>query len=696
MRISSLPPGGTPNLEASADAAESIHRKATPRRALSAVSIMALAAAGLTGLSAPAFADDAPAEYTGVQFDWTMSGQVQGNMPFGGGNFLSAGESDGKQPTYNATEGNVDIVHVVAGEEVEATWENRNAHTSGGVDEQFVRLNEGNATVNNDGSAAVQWDGTFSVNFYGGLVPFWLTDPELVVNSDGTGQLVADIGGYGSDMDNPFDMFPMDPVTDVTVATFDGVTIDTDGSIDVQPHYEGVTIDVPSEHSPQVTTGSSWGSWPQEFVDFHFDTNLSSYWYSSGGAADALKAPTPFTVDFSTAELVSEVPTEPEPTEPEPTEPEPTEPEPTEPEPADGSTNYTDVEFDWSVSGQVQGPMPFGGSNFLSAGESDGEQGTYSVADGNVEIFHVTDGQEVVPTWAERHDHVSGDVDEQFVRLNEGNATVNEDGSAAVQWDGTFSVNFYGGLVPFWLEDLRFEVEEDGTGELLATIGGYGSDMDNPFDMFPMDPVSDITVATFDDVSIDTEGSIEVAPHYEGVVIDVPEEHAPQDASADGWGSWPQEFVDFHFATNLSSYWYSSGSAADSMKAPTPFIVDFTNSQIGGPGAGDLTEPNDDPTDTPTDDPTDTPTDGPSDVPTDQPTDTPTGDPSDAPTDTPINDDVDAGVVSGSNDGGSKGGLASTGAQAGLFAAAGLLLLLTGGAATAFSRKRKIASSIDS
>ena len=47
-----------------------------------------------------------------------------------------------------------------------------------------------------------------------------------------------------------------------------------------------------------------------------------------------------------------------------------------------------------------------------------------------------------------------------------------------------------------------------------------------------------------------------------------------QDRTGDGWGAWPQPFVDFQVQTGLGSYWYSSGGAADPHKAPDPVVVD--------------------------------------------------------------------------------------------------------------------------
>ncbi|MFI5425852.1 Ig-like domain-containing protein [Aeromicrobium sp. UC242_57] len=166
---------------------------------------------------------------------------------------------------------------------------------------QQIRLAAGQAHLDRDGSATVRWKGSWSVNFYGGLVPFTVTDPDLEIDEDGTGTLTADLSGYASSQEDPNTRTPLPPVSDVTVATFRDVDLDPAGTITINPDYAGVDIDVPSDRAAQDTTSAGWGSWPQAFVDFHFDTGLSSYWYSSGGAADPLKAPTALTVDFTDA-----------------------------------------------------------------------------------------------------------------------------------------------------------------------------------------------------------------------------------------------------------------------------------------------------------------------------------------------------------------------------------------------------------
>ncbi|WP_418057922.1 HtaA domain-containing protein [Pimelobacter simplex] len=240
----------------------------------------------------------------GVSLEWSGNKEIQAVPPFGGSNYLSAGVSDGDEATYRATDGDVAVVHrAPSGTETAATYGTRAAPASGTVT-QLVRLSEGRAELAADGSASIAWDGAFSVNFYGGLVPFTLTDPELIVAADGTGTLTADLSGYAATMADPNDRTPLDPVADVTVATFHDVEIDPAGRISVAPDYAGVELGVPAGQAAQDRTGAGWGSWPQGFVDFQFKTGLSSYWYSSGGAADAKKPPYPFVVDLTGARPV--------------------------------------------------------------------------------------------------------------------------------------------------------------------------------------------------------------------------------------------------------------------------------------------------------------------------------------------------------------------------------------------------------
>lgn len=246
-------------------------------------------------------------ELTGVTLDWAGSAELQKSPPFGGSNFLSAGVSDGSEATYRAAQGDVEVLHVDAGgRETRASWATRTAQVSGSVT-QRVRLSEGRARLATDGSATVSWDGSWSVNFYGGLTPFTLTDPHLVVDDDGTGTMTVDLSGYASSQQNPNDRTPLPPVEDVVVATFNDVEINPTGTVTIDPDYADVEADLPDGQVAQVRTGA-WGAWPQPFIDFHLQTGLAPYWYSSGGAADPLKAPSPVIVDFTDAETVTAPP----------------------------------------------------------------------------------------------------------------------------------------------------------------------------------------------------------------------------------------------------------------------------------------------------------------------------------------------------------------------------------------------------
>jgi len=237
------------------------------------------------------------------------------------------------------------------------------------------------------------------------------------------------------------------------------------------------------------------------------------------------------------------------------------------------SVSVSDASFLWGLNPIYQGGNPAGnGCNNFSAGT----QLEFAGSQGDVRIVHETaDGLIAVSDGTKCTDQSTTGM-QQRVLLTHGEGSANlETGVASIQWHGAFLANAYGGLVPWWLADLRLTVERDGTGTLTATAGGYGSDMDNPDVMHPIDP-RPVTVATFQDVTVTADG-ITARPDFQGVEITVPDgvSAEAQDRSHDGWGGWPQSFVDFQFETGLSSYWYSSGLSADPDKPAYPFSVAF-------------------------------------------------------------------------------------------------------------------------
>lgn len=249
---------------------------------------------------------------SGARLEWSGSQELQKAPPFGGSSYFSAGVSDGSEGTYQAEAGSVSVLQLDGKERIPASWATRAAHVDADPGtRQVVTLDDGRGRVEQDGSATIAWSGAWTVNFYGGLVPFTLSDPVLTVDDEGVGRLTADLSGYGSSQENPGEKTPIAPVEDVVVATYRDVEVDPDGFV-VEPDYAGVEVDVPAGASAQLRTGDAWGSWPQPFVDFHARTGLTSYWYSSGGAADPDKPPAPITVgafEVDGTEPVAEPPT---------------------------------------------------------------------------------------------------------------------------------------------------------------------------------------------------------------------------------------------------------------------------------------------------------------------------------------------------------------------------------------------------
>lgn len=180
--------------------------------------------------------------------------------------------------------------------------------TSNGLSSgHVVEIANGTGTVDAAaGTADIQWTGTFTSAFYSGMTRAWIIDPHLSVAANGTGTVTATLGGYQTSMDDLTIFEPITPVEDVVVATLTGVQVTSSG-FTVTPDYLGKSVDT-GAGTPQLTTGANFGSFPQSFVDFQMLTGQSSYWYSSGGAADARKPASPLAVSY-TAAPVSATPT---------------------------------------------------------------------------------------------------------------------------------------------------------------------------------------------------------------------------------------------------------------------------------------------------------------------------------------------------------------------------------------------------
>ncbi|HMR49356.1 MAG TPA: HtaA domain-containing protein [Arachnia sp.] len=274
------------------------------RRAITAVALAAaLSVGGMTAANA------APTTVDDITLTWGLSKEAGGGAYFGGCNFLSAGkagnagssrlwtEADG---FYKSSEGNVSIVKDGASGPVTPTWATKcqgangsavNTSAASSTNNRVV-FSGGSGTVDLDaGTASVSWTGSFSVVFYGGLTYWHASNPTLTVNADGTGTLKATAGGYGASMEDPSQWVPLAD-QQITLANLTGVSLTEDG-FSKTPDYLGVVL---SNVTNQVTTGANAGAFPEDYVAFHDLTGQSSYWYSSGGAADPKKPATPLAI----------------------------------------------------------------------------------------------------------------------------------------------------------------------------------------------------------------------------------------------------------------------------------------------------------------------------------------------------------------------------------------------------------------
>lgn len=223
-------------------------------RTLAATAVAAIALP--IALAGPAQA--APRTITGVQLEWTLSAELQKAPPAGGSSYFSAGVSTGDQASYRVGSGNASVLHRLGATSSVPSWASRASFVTAGAN-QVVRLNGGTAVVQDDGSAVVSFSGAFSVNMYGGMVPFTVVDPEVIIEADGDGELVADLTGYSSSQADPTQKEPLPPASDVTVATFSGVTFNQNGVTAVTPHYDGVAVSTPGAVA-QNRTVAGWGS----------------------------------------------------------------------------------------------------------------------------------------------------------------------------------------------------------------------------------------------------------------------------------------------------------------------------------------------------------------------------------------------------------------------------------------------------
>jgi hypothetical protein len=257
----------------------------------------------------------------------------------------------------------------------------------------------------------------------------------------------------------------------------------------------------------------------------------------------------------------------------------------------------TNATLEWTISREADnGSFAPGQVNYWSAGISDSTAATYVPTNGNVTVLkknasgtYVPIGSEAAVSWANRSKDGNGNSVTatnafflgQKVRFTGGTGTVNPaTGVSTIQWTGTFTINFYGSYTPFWIVNPKLTVAAGGAGQLTATLGGIGSDQDDPSIKINLPTTPNVVLANIP--SVYTGGAIATgftkAPGY--LNTSVTSTGGTQVAKTSGnsayWGAWPQSFVNFADLGGHGLYWFTSGGTNDGLKVQEPISIAYT------------------------------------------------------------------------------------------------------------------------
>lgn len=262
--------------------------------------------------------------------------------------------------------------------------------------------------------------------------------------------------------------------------------------------------------------------------------------------------------------------------------------------PAPGSQSekfeVTDAEFRWGLNVEsTSGAFEPGTCNFLSAGVA-GDSGSsrhwgasdslYAVESGNTRIEKPdATGKWRADSWANRCKDGTGrtvgtstaetGTGAQVV-IEAGSGTINaKQGTAEIGWSGSFTVAMYNGRTYWSASDPVLKVA-DGKGTLMATVSGFGSDMNDTTKWDPL-PATKVTLATLPNVTLGDQGIV-TEPAYRQVKA----EGVDQVRTGDNWGAFPQDFMAFQSTTGQGAYWYSSGGLRDAAKVAATLYISYT------------------------------------------------------------------------------------------------------------------------
>lgn len=264
---------------------------------------------------------------TDAQLRWSLNTEVGAGAYNGSCNFLSAGKAgdaggsfvwDQPGSLYKAKSGAVTVEKPDAnGRYVEASWATRCLDPHGTV---VNVANHESATGNQvvitggagevdpvTGAGTISWTGSFTVVMYGGMTYWSASDPYLVVNDDGQGDLRATVSGFSANQEGTAAWGSLAP-REVSLSGVGSIEDLTDAGFTARTTYLGQSAGVSEQVAKTDANRAYWGSFPQDFVQFQMLTGQSAYWFTSTGIRNATKIAAPVHISYTPAEAVTEVP----------------------------------------------------------------------------------------------------------------------------------------------------------------------------------------------------------------------------------------------------------------------------------------------------------------------------------------------------------------------------------------------------
>ncbi|GAA4770758.1 hypothetical protein [Microbacterium gilvum] len=256
-----------------------------------------------------------------------------------------------------------------------------------------------------------------------------------------------------------------------------------------------------------------------------------------------------------------------------------------------GEGEIANAELRWGVSDEANSGAFAGGCNFLSAGvagdaggarEWTAADGFYASESGNVSIVKATSTGGWAPaTWETKCLDRDGvpvsstsltSRSESQVIVSGGVGEASAEG-VEIQWTGSFTVAFYGGMSYWSASDPRLVMDADGDGVVTADLSGFASSRD---DMSKWAPISadDVVIAEIRGAELSSGGFAEV-PVYVGVEAAIDGQAAKTLDNAEYWGAFPATFLQFQERLGQAGYWMTTNGQRDSVKPPTTLYVSY-------------------------------------------------------------------------------------------------------------------------